>query len=115
VSTQEWAALVAANLCVLALVVLVVIAVRLSAAARALRQATAEFRAEAARALDALVGAAASADREIDRVDAIVTSAERMDHASRAAYRALANPVVKAMAAGTGARRAWTRLGRRGR
>ena len=56
----------------------------------------------------------ASADFELDRVDAIVTGAERVsgrvDSASDLAYRTFTNPVVKALAVGTGTRRAVQRL-----
>jgi hypothetical protein len=58
--------------------------------------------------------AARAAGDEIDRVDRLVTSAERLedavDSASRFAYRTIANPVVKAMAIGTGVSRATQRL-----
>jgi hypothetical protein len=51
---------------------------------------------------------------EVDRVDRLVTSAERLedavDGASRMAYRTFANPVVKAMAIGTGVSRGARRL-----
>jgi hypothetical protein len=51
---------------------------------------------------------------EVERVDRLVTSAERLedavDGASRLAYRTFANPVVKVMAAGTGVSRAAQRL-----
>ena len=55
-----------------------------------------------------------AADFELDRVDAIVTGAERVsgrvDSASDLAYRTFTNPVVKALAVGTGTRRAVQRL-----
>ena len=58
--------------------------------------------------------AARAAGEEVDRVDRLVTSAERLedavDSASRFAYRTVANPVVKAMAIGTGVSRATQRL-----
>jgi hypothetical protein len=58
--------------------------------------------------------AARAAGDEVERVDRLVTSAERLegavDSASRLAYRTLASPVVKAMALGTGVSRAAHRL-----
>jgi len=80
----------AAQLCLVLLVVLVVMIVRLDRAARDLRRAAADF--------------------ELDRVDAIVSGAERVDVASDLAYRTFTNPVVKALAVGTGTRRAVQRL-----
>ena len=54
------------------------------------------------------------ADYELDRVDAIVSGAERVtgrvDAASGLADRVITSPVVKAMAVGTGTRRAVQRL-----
>jgi uncharacterized protein YoxC len=51
---------------------------------------------------------------EIDRVDALVTTAEgvgeRVDSASRLVSRTVTNPVVKALALGSGTRRAVRRL-----
>ena len=55
-----------------------------------------------------------TADFELDRVDAIVSGAERVggrvDAASDLAYRTFTNPVVKALAVGTGTKRAVQRL-----
>ena len=54
------------------------------------------------------------ADYELDRIDAIVAGAERVtervDAASGLADRVITSPVVKAMAVGTGTRRAVQRL-----
>ena len=55
-----------------------------------------------------------NADYELDRVDAIVSGAERVsghvDAASDLAYRTFTSPVVKALAVGSGTRRAVQRL-----
>jgi hypothetical protein len=113
-SGSEWAAVFAAQVCLVLLVVLVVVIVRLERAARDLRTAAADFRAEAEPALEELRAVVRSADFELDRVDAIVTGAERVsgrvDSASDLAYRTFTNPVVKALAVGTGTRRAVQRL-----
>jgi hypothetical protein len=114
VSGSEWVAVFAAQICLVALVVLVVVIVRLDRAARDLRRAAADFRAEAGPALAELREVVRSADFELDRVDAIVSGAERVggrvDAASDLAYRTFTNPVVKALAVGTGTKRAVQRL-----
>ena len=113
-SGSEWAAVFAAQVCLVLLVVLVVMIVRLDRAAKDLRTAVADFRAEAEPALAELRAVVRSADFELDRVDAIVSGAERVgdrvDAASDLAYRTFTNPVVKALAVGTGTRRAVQRL-----
>ena len=113
-SGTDWAAVVGVQICLVALVVLVVVIVRLDRAARDLRSAAADFRAEAGPALDELRAVVQAADFELDRVDAIVTGAEkvtgRVDAASDLAYRTFTSPVVKALAVGTGTRRAVQRL-----
>jgi hypothetical protein len=114
VSGSEWAAVLAAQVCLVALVVLVVMIVRLDRAANDLRRAAADFRAEAEPALAELQEAVRAADFELDRIDAIVSGAERVsgrvDAASDLAYRTFTNPVVKALAVGTGTKRAVQRL-----
>jgi Sec-independent protein translocase protein TatA len=113
-SGSEWAGVIGAQVCLVLLVVLVVMVVRLDRAARDLRDAAAEFRRQADPALEELRAAVRAADFELDRVDAIVTGAEmvtgRVDAASDLAYRTFTSPVVKAMAVGTGTRRAVQRL-----
>jgi hypothetical protein len=113
-SGSEWAAILGAQVCLVLLVVLVVMIVRLDRAARDLRDAAADFRAEAGPALEELQAVVRAADYELDRVDAIVTGAEkvtgRVDAASDLAYRTFTSPVVKALAVGTGTRRAVQRL-----
>ena len=100
--------------CLVLLVVLVVMIVRLDRAAQDLRRASADFRAEAEPALAELRAVVRAADFELDRVDAIVTGAERVGDrvaaASDLAYRTFTNPVVKALAVGPGTRRAVQRL-----
>ncbi len=117
-SGTEWIALVAAIVAGVAAVALVLAAVRLARAAAELRRVSAEFRAEAIPTLEAMRRAVRAADYELDRVDALVTGAERVteraDSASRAAYRTLSSPVVRAVAVGTGTRRMFSRLFGRG-
>jgi hypothetical protein len=113
-SGSEWAAIVGAQVCLVLLVILVVMIVRLDRTTRELRIAAAEFRRESALALRELREAVRSADFELDRIDAIVAGAERVtgrvDAATALADRMITSPVVKAMAAGTGTRRAVQRL-----
>ena len=113
-SASEWAAVGGAAACAVALVALLVVLARLRRAARDLRETVAEFRRHALPALVELRHAVRAADFELDRVDALVSGAEavqeRVDSASRLAYRTFASPVVKVLAAGTGTRRALARL-----
>ena len=113
-SGEEWAAILGAQVCLVAVVVLVVMIVRLDRAARDLRAAARDFRRESVPLLEELRETVRSADYELDRVDAIVSGAEavtgRVDAASDLAYRTFTSPVVKALAVGTGTRRAVQRL-----
>jgi hypothetical protein len=113
-SGSDWAAVIGAQACLVALVVLVVAIVRLDRAADALRGAAADFRAEAGPLLDELRDVVRSADFELDQIDALVHGAgrvtDRVDAASDLAYRTIASPVVKALAVGTGTRQAVRRL-----
>ncbi len=70
VSGSEWVAVFAAQICLVALVVLVVVIVRLDRAAKDLRKAALDFRAEAEPALAELREVVRTADFELDRVDA---------------------------------------------
>ena len=114
-SGSEWAAVLAAQVCLVLLVVLVVMIVRLDRAGQgpppAPRSTSAPRPSPRSHELRAVVRAA---DFELDRVDAIVSGAERVgdrvDAASDLAYRTFTNPVVKALAVGTGTRRAVQRL-----
>jgi len=114
VSASEWAAIIGSQVCLVLLVVLVVVIVRIDRTARELRVAAAEFRRESDAALRELRAAVRAADFELDRVDALVSGAERVtdrvDAASALADRMITSPVVKAMAAGAGTRRAVQRL-----
>jgi hypothetical protein len=113
-SAGEWAAIIGAQVCLVALVVLVVMIVRLDRAVRDVRDTATDFRAQAEPLLEELRDAVRGADYELDRIDAIVSGAERVtdrvDAASDLAYRTFTNPVVKAMAVGTGTKRAVQRL-----
>jgi hypothetical protein len=88
--------------------------VSLTRTLRALRATVDQLRDETLAAVGDLRAAARDAADEVDRVERLVTSAERIegavDGAGRLAYRTLASPVVKAMAIGTGVSRAAQRL-----
>jgi hypothetical protein len=88
--------------------------VALTRTLRVLRSTVEELRDQTLPLATDLRDAARAAGDEVERVDRLVTSAERLegavDSASRLAYRTLASPVVKAMALGTGVSRAAHRL-----
>jgi uncharacterized protein YoxC len=109
---------------VLAVAAIVIVAIFVGALATTLLSLTRTLR-ELRGTIDALRGqalpllgevrdAARAAGDEVERVDRLVTSAERLedavDSAGKLAYRTFANPVVKVMAVGTGVSRAAQRL-----
>jgi len=114
VSSGEWAVVIGAQVCLVLLVVLVVMIVRLDRAASELRATTRDIARQARDAIDELRVAVRDADFELDRVDALLTNAERVtdrvDAASGLADRVITSPVVKAMAVGTGTKRAVQRF-----
>lgn len=81
---------------------------------RALRATVDALRTEVLDLLEDASAAVRDATIEVDRIERLVTSAERIegavDSAGKLAYRTLASPVVKAMAFGTGVSRATQRL-----
>ena len=104
----------------LVVVVLLAAVVALIRASRGLRRAAEELRDEGVALLADLDGAVTRASADLDRVDDLIGSAERLTatvgSASRLAYTAVANPVIKVMALGAGTARASERIrGRRRR
>jgi len=93
---------------------LVVALVSVGAALRSLREAADLLREETLPLVAELHRAVADTVEEVERVDRIITAAEgigdRVDGASRLAYRAFGSPVVKAMAFGAGVSQATRRL-----
>jgi hypothetical protein len=93
---------------------LVVALLSLAAALRSLRAAADLLREETLPLVAELHRAVADTVEEVERVDRIITAAEgigdRVDGASRLAYRAFGSPVVKAMAFGAGVSQATRRL-----
>jgi hypothetical protein len=105
-STGDVLAVVAATVVTVLVAVLATVLVLLARTLRALRVALAVLEADALELLDDATAAVREAATEVDRVERLVTSAERLDEAKRA----IATPVVKAMAFGTGVSRAAQRL-----
>jgi len=113
-SAGDVLAVVAATVVTMLIAVLAATLVALTRTLRDLRATADALYEEAVPLLDAAREAVREAAIEVDRVDRIVTSAERVsgavDGASRLAARTFRSPVVKAMAFGTGVSRAAQRL-----
>ena len=105
---------VAATVGTMLVAVLAASLVALARTLRDLRDTATALHDEAIPLLEAARDAVCDAAIEVDRVERLVTSAERLsgavDGASRLAARTLRSPVVKAMAFGTGVTRAAQRL-----
>jgi hypothetical protein len=112
--TGDALAIVAAVVIAILSGALVVALLSISAALRSLRAATDLLREETLPLVAELHRAVADTVDEVERVDRIITAAEgigdRVDGASRLAYRAFGSPVVKAMAFGAGVSQATRRL-----
>jgi hypothetical protein len=114
VSAGEWLAATGAVLLAVLLGGLLFALVALVATVRSLRITVERLQEETlaitARMQDALV----DAEHEVDRVDALLSAAEgvggRIDGASRLVTRTVTNPVVKALAIGTGTKEAVRRI-----
>jgi hypothetical protein len=105
-STSDVFAVVAATVVTMLVAVLAVVLVMLVRVLRDLRATVDVMREESLVLLDETSDAVNDAAREIDRVERLVSSAERLYEAKHA----IATPVVKAMAFGTGVSRAAQRL-----
>jgi hypothetical protein len=110
VTTSDVVAVVAITVVAILSGVLVAVLVALTRALRDLRQTVVVLREETVALLDEAYEAVRGAAIEVDRVERLVTSAERIDGAQQRAYKTLASPAVKAMAFGTGVSRAAKRL-----
>jgi len=113
-SAGDVLAVVAATVVTMLVAVLAATLVALARTLRVLRETAVALHDEAIPLLAAARDAVCDAAVEVDRVERLVTSAERLsgavDGASRIAARTLRSPVVKAMAFGTGVSRAAQRL-----
>jgi hypothetical protein len=105
-SASDVLAVVAATVVAMLVAGLAVVLVALARTLRDFRASVRAFQAEALHLLDDARKATADAAMEVDRIERLVTSAEHVGDAKRA----LATPVVKAMAFGTGVSRATRKL-----
>jgi hypothetical protein len=105
-SASDVLAVVAATVVAMLVAGLAVVLVALTRTLRDFRASVTAFQTEALQLLDDARTSVADAALEIDRVERLVTSAEKVGDAKRA----LATPVVKAMAFGTGVSRATRKL-----
>jgi hypothetical protein len=105
-SASDVIAVVAATLLTVLVAVLATLLVLVVRTLRELRETVDVLRGDAIDLLDETLQAVGEAAVEIDRVERLVTSAERVDELKRS----LATPMVKAMAFGTGVSRAAQRL-----
>jgi hypothetical protein len=109
-SASDVLAIVAATLVAILTGALVFMLVATARTLRELRGTVELLREDALALLDDAYAAVRDATYEVERVDALVTSAEKLngavDGAQRIAYKTLASPVVKAMALGSGVSRA---------
>jgi hypothetical protein len=117
-TATDLAAVIVATCSVAAVVLLAVATVSVVRTLRALREVAALLRTETVPVLDDLRDTVDAANHEIVRLDRLVTTAESVtgtvDSASRLAYIAMANPVIKGVAFASGTAKAARRLrGRR--
>ena len=105
-STSDVLAVIAATVVVMFVTVMAVMLLTLARTLRELRATVTALQDEAVALLDEARVAVEDAAGEVERVDRLLGSAERLDDAKRA----IATPMVKAMAFGTGVSRAARRL-----
>jgi len=114
VSATDLAAVIVAGCSVVAVVLLAVAMIALVRTLRAMRDVAHQLRTETVPVLDDLRETVDVANLEIERLDRLVTTAESVtgtvDSASRLAYVAMANPVIKGVAFASGTARAARRL-----
>ena len=113
-SGGEWAAVAVAGVAAVAVVVLVATMAALLRTLGALQQTIDTLRAETIPLVTDVQHTARQASSDLERAGAVLQTAESLsstvDSASRLAYRAFSNPVVKAMALASGTSRAYRRL-----
>ncbi len=113
-SGNEVAALVVAVAATLALVGLLAVVVLLVGAVRELRITVTELRVETQAVVEELHEAVRGTNAELERIDNVLHAAESvtdtLDAASRLAYLTMGSPVVKGLAAATGANQAYRRF-----
>jgi hypothetical protein len=114
VSATELAALIVAIASVVAVVLLAVTLVSITKTLRAVRDTVELLRTETVPVMTDLGDAVRSANVEIERLGGVLGTAESIggtvDSASRLAYLAFSNPLIKAMAVASGTSRAARRF-----
>jgi hypothetical protein len=115
-SATELAALTVAIASVLGVVMLALALASIVQTLNAVREAAEVLRTETVPAMEELASTARNANLELQRVDTLIDSAESIsgtvDSASRLAYLAFSNPIIKAVAFGAGTSHALRRLRR---
>ena len=113
-SGSEVAALIVAVAATLALVGLLAVVDLLVRAVRELRATVTELRVETHAVVEELHEAVRGTNAELERIDNVLHAAESvtdtLDSASRLAYLTVGSPVVKGLAAATGANQAYRRF-----
>jgi hypothetical protein len=116
-TATDLAAVVVAVSSVAAVVLLAVALVALTRTLRALRDVATLLRTETVPIIDDLRDTVDAANQELERFDELVSTAESVtgtvDSASKLAYLAMANPVIKGVAFASGTAKAARRLRRR--
>lgn len=113
-SVSEWLAATGAVLLAMVLGGLIFALFALVGTVRKLRVTVERLQDETLAITRAMQDALTDAEHEVDRVDALLTAAEgvggRMDSASKLVTKTVTNPVVKALAIGTGTKEAVRRI-----
>ena len=115
-SAGDVAAIIVAVIAAVLVAFVCVTLVTLTRTMRAMREAIEQLRRETLPVVANLQGTVTQANAELERVDTLLGTAESIsgtvDAASRLAYLALSNPVIKLMAFGSGTARAARRFRR---
>ena len=115
-SAGDVAAIIVAVIAAVLVAFVCVTLVTLTRTMRAMREAIEQLRRDTLPVLANLQGTVTQANAELERVDTLLGTAESIsgtvDAASRLAYLALSNPVIKLMAFGAGSARAARRFRR---
>ena len=115
-STSEWLVAVATVLLAVLVGALLLALLQVIATLRSLRKTVNDLRVETVGMISEMRLAVRDATFEVDRVDALLTTAEsvgeNLDSASRLLRRTVSNPVVKVIAFSAGTKRAVARLRR---
>jgi hypothetical protein len=116
-TVSEFAASLAAAAGALLVIGLLIALIALGRTLRVLRVAVEELRQETIPLVSDMRATVGQANTELSRVDTLITRAESIggtvDSASRLAYLAFSNPLIKALAFGAGTTRAARRLRRK--